>query len=324
MTSMMVFNHHSLPFASSADAEMAIPDFLRICLKARNSGISPILVDERIDRTWFRIELAKDYFWQDWQGKNRNCNKDLITAFRSIVTKQPFFDENDISEGSELFEVSLKGSTDLPAVRAAAWHEAPLVSFPTRAPWQSSPVTVEIRSLNKDSQLVVCSSDLTNFYSYQQTLAELEQFLAQRRASIAGGSDLFEKRQTFFPTLIFCGRSMEQLLQWSAGMTLIKQIAEALKSLDLFCEKWRNGNYQEFRPEYLKENGLNHHVSSESDSVKQNPALRSLREFFLPSGHKRLFEHHIKLTKGYRLHFYADQREKSVYIGYIGPHLRLK
>ena len=324
MTSVLVFNHHSLPFASSADADRAIPDLLKICLKARNSGISPILVDERIDRTWFRIELAKDYFWQDWQGRNRNSSRDLITAFRSIATKQPFFDENDISEGSELFEVSFNGNTDLPAVRAAAWHEAPLVSFPTRVPWQSSPVTVEVRTLNEDAQLAVCSSDLTNFFSYQQTLAELEQLLVQRLASIAGGCDLFEKRQTLFPTLIFCGRSIEQLLQWSAGMTLIKQVAEALKSLDLFCEKWRKGIYPEFRPEYLKENGLNRHVSGESDSVKQNPALRILREFFLPTGHKKLFEHHIKLTKGYRLHFYADQTEKSIYIGYIGLHLRLK
>ncbi|HOI91887.1 MAG TPA: hypothetical protein PLK28_15400 [Candidatus Rifleibacterium sp.] len=325
MTSALVFNHHSLPFDSISDAENSLADFLKMCLDARNSGISPVLVDADIDKSWFRIELARGYFWQDWYQQNKNgYNKDMIAAFRSIATHQPFFDESNIAEAIELFEVALNGDTNLSALKAAAWHDVPLVSFPTREPWNSTPVTVEVRTLEEDAQLTVYSKDLLNFFSHEQFIVELEHLARQIRVSVESGVDLFENRQTSYPALFFCGKSEEQLLRWSAGITLLNQVAEALNSLNFFCVKWQNGFYQDFRLEYLRENGLSHHVSGESDSVKQNPELRKHREFFLPTGQKKLFEHHIKLAKGYRLHFYADQNGKTIYVGYIGPHLRLK
>lgn len=36
MTAYLVFNHHSLPFDSQEKAEEALPDFLKLCLRAQN------------------------------------------------------------------------------------------------------------------------------------------------------------------------------------------------------------------------------------------------------------------------------------------------
>jgi hypothetical protein len=45
------------------------------------------------------------------------------------------------------------------------------------------------------------------------------------------------------------------------------------------------------------------------------------RRFQMPTGGTQIFELHIK-TGNFRFHFYPDNKSKTVYIGYIGPHLR--
>jgi hypothetical protein len=70
MTPCLVFNHHSLPFATVNDADNAIPDFFKVCIRSQNVGLATIIVDGIVDRNWFRLELAEGYFWQDWHGKN--------------------------------------------------------------------------------------------------------------------------------------------------------------------------------------------------------------------------------------------------------------
>lgn len=113
MTSCIVFNHHSLPFDAIEDAEECVPDFLKLCVMTGNLGFSTILVDEHIDSDWFRLELAQDYFWQDWYRKNQTDeNRDVIRAFRSIATRQPFFSTDDIQGDVDLFDVKLEDASE--------------------------------------------------------------------------------------------------------------------------------------------------------------------------------------------------------------------
>jgi len=46
MSFWLVFNHHSLPFENQYEAVQAVPEFIQICLKARNKGLRTILMDE--------------------------------------------------------------------------------------------------------------------------------------------------------------------------------------------------------------------------------------------------------------------------------------
>jgi hypothetical protein len=71
----------------------------------------------------------------------------------------------------------------------------------------------------------------------------------------------------------------------------------------------------------LRNKGLD--VSGESETVRNNPEMRSKREFYLPNAEKKFFENHIKLN-GIRIHFYPNTNNKKIYIGYIGKHLPTK
>jgi hypothetical protein len=325
MSSFLVFNHHSLPFQSKETACAAIPEFLKICIRARNFGISTLLIDDSVDRNWFRLKLSDNYFWQDWYNQNNNDqNKDSIRVFRSIQTRQPFFSAEDIGDELDLFEVKLKGGDTYSALRAANWHEAPLTSFPTRKPWDSSPIIVEVNEIEKDAELISNDSEIINLYSLA-ILKDIEPLLLQKQqASLLSGKALLESKDKVFPFIKFCGKSEQQLLNWSHSKTILEQVKESLIALNAFCEKWQTNEYQIYSHENLKANGLNHKVSGESQSILQDKILRSQREFYLPNGRKELFENHIKMAKGFRIHFFPDSITKTIYIGYIGTHLRLK
>ena len=325
MTTCMVFNHHSLPFDDTAKADAAIPDFLRICLKVQNIGISTILVDESLDTNWFRLELASQYFWQDWYQKNqKDENRDIVRAFRSIETRQPFFSMEDILGGADLFEVFLDEDPSYSALRAAAWYDAPLSSFSTRQPWNWSPVKVKINTLDNEGEILTQHRDLMNFYSLSHLEKDLNALCEKRNELINSGRTLYEMRGRIFPRLVFCGKAPQQLNSWSAGKTLLDQIKESLTVLDKFCGLWKENQYKDYSHEAIRSLGLKHPVSGESTTVLNHPGLKREREFWLPEGHKAVFEKHVKLTNGYRIHFFPDNSSKKIYVGHIGPHLSLK
>lgn len=326
MTACLVFNHHSLPFDTVEGVNQAVPDFLKICIQSKNAGLSPVLVDEAVDPSWFRLELAKGYFWQDWYRQHKESgNKEMIQAFLSLATRSPFFSMSDMEEGADLLEVSFHGSSGYSALWAAVWHEAPLTSFPSGAPWTRSPLLVKTDRLEIASGDIQSSEEhLLNFYALSVLEQDLPRLLEQRNALVNSGKTLYENRGELFPNVIFCGKTQQQLNAWSSSSTLLNQVKESLTVLDSFVSRWKNGEFPYYSSDALRDLGLNHQVTGESEPVRTTPRLRNDRIFWLPSGRQEFFEDHIKLSNGYRLHFYPDNHKRSIYVGYIGPHLKLK
>ncbi|MDH3348283.1 MAG: hypothetical protein OEM02_09345 [Desulfobulbaceae bacterium] len=321
----LVFNHHSLPFDTARDADESIPDFLKICLKLNRNGLSTILVDESIDCHWFGLQLADHYFWRDWYNKYKNgLHRDMVRAFRGIATRQPFFSREDDEQGADLFEVTFKDDNSFAALYAAAWHEAPLASMPTRSPWIGSPLGVKVEQLDETGKLQGRKLDILNFYSLDNFECQYTKLSKQRNELLHSGREFYENCRNFFSHLTLCGDAPQQLRDWSTGKTILDQVKESLTRLNMFCEKWLDGVYANYQHELLRKVGLNHKVSGESKSVRGNRKLISLREFWLPEGRKEIFENHIKLSNGYRIHFFVEHQSKRIYVGYIGPHLKLK
>jgi len=321
--SFFIFNNCSLPFDSRDAAIAAIGDFLRMCLKANVLGFKTIRVVQDLDPKWYRVQLAPGYFFQDWQG-TPGVDRDLWRAFLSISTKTPLV---DFSEGqSELALIDVQESTldhACSALVAAVWLQVPVSSFPSRPPWNHSPIAVKVRRLN-DGNLNETDEGVVNWYSLA-VLQSLEPELIRKRAeSIRQGNQLWLLRRELFPCLEFCGQTPAQIQTDLTHSTLVHQVTEALQFLNLFAERWRDGVVPHFSIELLRSIGLPHAVSRESQSVHDDPDLRHHREFFLNSGHRILFEHHVKLALGWRLHFYAEESTRTIHVGYIGSHLPTK
>jgi hypothetical protein len=326
MTDRLIFNHHSLPFAHRDNAEAAVPDFLKTCIEAKNEGLKTILVDQSIDSAWFRLELAPAYAWQDWYDQHADGkNRDTARAFRSIATQTPFFSSSELSEGADLFEVSLNGNSDFVAVTAAGWHHSPLVSFNTGAPWNASPLQVTVNQLNATTEEMESElSEILNFYTHSVFEQYLPELKAQRNASLASGKEIVTRLKELFPGVVLCGKATQQLNNWSGSATILNQVTASFSVLSQFAQLWSNGQVQEYRAETLRDLGLQFKVSGESQTVKNTPKLRKQREFWLPSGKQEFFEQHIKMSEYYRVHFFPDNETRQIMVGYIGKHLRLR
>lgn len=66
---------------------------------------------------------------------------------------------------------------------------------------------------------------------------------------------------------------------------------------------------------------VNLNISPESDSTLKK--FGAQRMFSIPGIGKRLFSLHIKMGDGLRNYFFPDNSNRKVYIGYIGPLLRI-
>ena len=327
MMDSLIFNHHSLPFNHRDAVDAAIPDFLKTCIEAKNLGHRTILVDRVVDSSWFRIELANGYFWQDWYQKNQTAgpNLDLIRAFRSIATNSPFFSLDDIKDGVELFEVNLNGNTGFSAIQAAAWHKAPLISFNTGSPWNRFLLKVSVSRINPDTyELETDNLELENFYGYSVFAENSHNLKARRQDALSSGREILTQFNELYPNVVLCGKADQQLNNWSASITILNQVKQSLAALNHFSQQWKLGEIDFYSPEILRKTGLPYKVSPESATVTNNPKLRRKREFWLPCGRQEFFEQHIKLTTGYRLHFYPEIGSRNIFVGYIGPHLPLK
>jgi hypothetical protein len=318
----LIFNHHSLPFENREQARRMMAGFLKVCLGARRLGFTTILMDYSQDTTWFRVQLAKRYYWQDWYNEFKNDPeyREQITAFRTIITKSPIFQPEEIDELFDLEEPY--GGKKYFALRAAAFFNLPIVSFLTTLPWNQNPIAVICFTLNEAGQEEKFSRNIINWYSYEVFSQNEQHFLEERNASITSGREL-RNHLNVFSSIAFCSNALEQLENWTGGNNLIFHITEALTVLNVFADKWKQGVFPDYSHEALRELGLKHRASGESASVSNHPEKRKERLFWLPTGEKEFFGDHIKLPNGYRLHFYPESHTKTIYIGYIGIHLSL-
>lgn len=326
MSPCLVFNHHSLPYDRAEHGAEAMGEFLRICIRGHQLGLNFVLVDETVDRNWFRVELAQGYCFQDWHESNKSNEKarDLIRAFRSIATRQPLFSTDDFDKGVLGFDVRLVDSNlSYAALRAAIWHESPLVSFPTRYPWDTSPVKIFCENLNDIGDIQQEDGEITNLYSEKVLDTQEKKLRSLLSSKILKGKELLAEWNKLFPFLIHCGRVREQLSSWYHSPTVMAQVKESLAVLNSCAQQWKASGYGVYSNKHLRDLGLNHEVSGESLTVSNNPALRKQRKFWLPSGTKEYFENHIKLTKGFRIYFLMHHTTHNVYVSYIGKHLDL-
>jgi len=324
---MAVFNHHSLPFASVVPARDSVPTFLRVALQARAIGFSLILVDELVDGKWFSIQLADGYSFGDWfrGAKLDGSLRDIVRAFLSIATRQSFFAAGDNAGDVDSIDVHLQNDEmPLPVLRAAVWHGSPLISFPTRAPWDATPIQIVVEKLLADSTIESAGAEIDNLHSLESVAVFGARMREVRAAALHSGRQLLEECGSLYAHIELCGRSKEQLADWTHSVTVLNQVKDTFFVLDSFARRWIAGEFPAYSHEAVIACGLQHQLSGESQSIKQSPYLCRQREFWLPSGEKAFFEYHVKLAGGFRVHFYPDEHARRLYIGYIGPHLPLE
>jgi hypothetical protein len=127
--------------------------------------------------------------------------------------------------------------------------------------------------------------------------------------------DLWVKREKLFPTLILCG-DVEAQVSKIGNSSYLNQIVERLRTLNGAVEIWKreNGDFS------YKAVNRDFPLRISPESKQTMAKFANERLFTLPDKRRESFELHIK-TGDLRFHFYPDNTNRVVYVGYIGPHL---
>ncbi|MCI0470744.1 MAG: hypothetical protein L0Y73_03700 [Candidatus Aminicenantes bacterium] len=321
MIDYLVFNELSIPFEDRFKADVGIKLFIETCVAASRIGLPHVRLHKSIGNNLSNLELAPGYFLYNWL----NTAKDdvLKDRFRDIITSSPLITDNEPIKKEEReradFQISITGGRPRTAegLGAAYLLDTVAVSFLSHPLWDNH----EIKGIThyyikedgagaEDSVTVHHASRSCHIESHKEWLEK------KRKKTLNKSIELWERRIEFFPHLILC-EHIETQFKKSFGIDsrYFDQIFDRLKKLDTFAKEWTSGG---FDVETLKRYGLR--VSGESSRTLSR--YGNERKFRLPDGRREIFEMHIK-TGHLRIHFFPDEQEHQVYVGYIGPHLRI-
>lgn len=154
---------------------------------------------------------------------------------------------------------------------------------------------------NKLGYCLCCSEDVYSFRFF-------------KAKTVVTASTLSIYASVLFKKIVLCDSAYLNLNNYSQQE--FEQILDRLLTLDNFNQSWESGD---FSPKIITLT-TNLTVSYESDKTNNNLKLAAKRYFKLPNGKTEYFEPHIKIGN-FRIHFYPNNSEHIIYVGYIGPHL---
>lgn len=259
----------------------------------------------------FLAEFAPGYMIYDWL-KNPQVPRKEKDLFRKMANKRQLLDKSHFLDSE--FIVELLSGRRVSAVGCLAAYEAEkyVVSMPTVSLWEQEEIRgIYVSSEEEDKEAVVRNCCLPE---------HVDCLVAEERQKIfrmvSSGKELWEKRESIYPHLLFC-ECVKKQLEEPRNSLHIKMIMKRLQILEDYFKDY-NGKFEKDKM------GIG--CREESESVKNNDRLRSMRIFELPDKSEKFFSWHISFSGNFpgRIHFLPDAKKRVGIIGYVGKHLPTK
>ena len=184
------------------------------------------------------------------------------------------------------------------------------VGFPSLPEWDRDRLRITFEELLPNGEPDVAEEAVDNLTRAVHAQTILQRHRDRQRLG-ATTDEIWGRRRDAFPNLLL-GPEVERHLKEHSG--LLPQILGKLAALDDSVRDWDAGA----APPWATR------VTPESENVMKTPSLCDARRFESTHGGKRLFLWHARVGNGYRIHLRFDATDRSLEIGYIGPHLPTK
>jgi hypothetical protein len=313
-----IFNELSAqPVGTVADASKVMAHFVQAVISAQQIGLQQVRIPEELGQNLFSLPLAPDYAVGSWLDDNR-VDQVLRERFRLIVANPPLLRADEIKT-LMVFEQSVFCLTEPAGVPEAKGFGAAhlggmlLLSLLTGDQWDTHELSGWHWYLDADGQEQTAQISVPHFATSDHFNQHKSRIQQQQTEQLTRSADVWDRRTEFFPNLILCGDVKQQLKKVGVSGYL-NQIIDRLRTLDTFAATWTSGNFD--LAGLQKQTNLE--VSVESSSTMN--LYSAARRFKLPDGRRELFEMHVK-TGHFRFHFFPDNKQRVLYVGYIGPHL---
>ncbi len=312
----MVLNELSLetPVADISTARKLMSELIQTLRQAKSLGVKPIL---RTHSNINNIELVCDYPIASWRN-DKIVDLEERRFFRSLILKAPFCEDalQEIKDKFDLSEVRHQGKL-ADGLRFALITNYIAVSLFSDIQWDTNFLELQVTELDENEQLtdysekIVHASRSSHVKQHTDWIKNrIENKLFDRQVD---GEALWERREEFFPHLIFCEQVEQQLQNLYTGNPILQQVKKRLLELEKYCQTWQTGI---FNPNLLPSK-----TTPESDSRIEQ--FRQQLTIKCPDGKKRLFSWHLRMTPGaWRLYFSEELGPGKIIIGYLN--LKLK
>ena len=234
--------------------------------------------------------------------------KDL---FRRMANKHQLLDKSHY--WSSEFTVQMpNGSVSAVGCLAAYEAESYVISMQTLPIWEQEEIKGIYISAEEDDRRVV----IRNCCLPEHVDSLLKEERQKNFRMVSSGRELWEKRESIYPHLLFC-ECVKKQLEEARNSLHIKMIMQKLQVLEDYFMDY-DGRFEKDKAGFG--------CREESESVKNNDRLRKMRVFELPDKSKAFFSWHISFPGNFpgRIYFLPDAKKGVGIIGYVGKHLPTK
>lgn len=294
------------------DNEMTPEQFGYIMSKFLN--LCHILSSERGDRDFYYTE---DIFCNGaicectirrWLSNPLIPQKEKA-LFRTIINRKQLIDKKQFLESEMLVEIDENNKESGQGCLFAYEMGEYVVSLCTALIWEKEYINgIYVTAEQDDKKVSVKNCSHTRHVMWME--AEERQKISRM---VSSGAELWEKKESLYPHLIFCSCVQKQLEEAHNSLH-IKMILKRLQILE---------NYFKHFDGIFNKNDVGYRCREESETVVNNSKLYNLRVFETPCGRKEFFTWHISFSGNFpgRIHFIPDKEHKTGIIGYVGKHL---
>lgn len=306
----MILNELSIMPAENGQKEFndIMSRFLIVCHKLMLDKKDP---DFFYTQELFLEELAPGYTIHDWL-KNPQIPKKEKDLFRKMAYKCQLLDKSSFLDSEFITELPDGKRVSTVGCLAAYELESYVVSMCTIPIWVQEEIKgiyVSAEEDDKDASVRNCC-----------LLEHVEHLVSEERQKtfrmVSSGAELWEKRKSIYPHLVFC-ECVEKQLEEARNSLHIKAIMKRLQILEDYFKDY-DGKFEKDK--------LGYGCREESESVKNNDKLKKMRVFEMPDKSKAFFSWHISFPGNFpgRIHFLPDAEKRLGIIGYVGKHLPTK
>lgn len=310
----MIFNELSADFPTYTrqEGKDRMFNFLKTYKKMKNIIKNDSVI---IDKDYNGIKLSQNYTIYQWR-EDKSVDEEVKRLFRSFINKATTIDEMDFKENRLDLEISELKYEDKNGIGCLIAYETDnlVISFLSQDYWSKEIIEGKYFSLRDNFEYnepqKVCVQNVSNEENIRIFETNNNHLNFQEHFEIVSGRDLWDKRETLFPNLIFCENIKSQLTNDTQHFH-IAQIFNKLFILDRYFEKY-DGNFdKDAIPNTTPESQLT------LTQYKQEHKFRT------PDGKELIFSWHVRFTGNYdgRIFFYPDNSCNKCYIGHIGRKL---
>lgn len=291
-------------------ARKLMDHFIKVLVLINSKGVQPKL---RMKTNIYNLYLTQEYPLTKWIN-DHTVDLEKRRLIMSIITQFPFIDkelEAIIYDRVLLSDFKFENEV-VEGLGIAYLLDSIAISFLMEDKWDTAYLSLQMEFIDEEAETFTEHIDIRHI-STPIHLAEHENWISSTYLkNIKTGKELWRKRSTLFPSLVFCEHIEEQITALHEGQTLFKQILKRLFQLEAYFSNWKSGP---FLPDTIGSK-----VTPESHITLTK--YKDEHTFLCPDGENRLFSWHSRMTPfAQRLFFYPCESTRNCFIGYIGKKL---